>query len=374
MFIVRKNIRILCGVLFVMSSVTSAQDGSGYRSPQQYQSGKITVDTLLDLAPACPPELKNALDTWLLQEPVIVKLLSGVPGYMVSPTFPVAPLCAGGIGAAMYDALVLNTLMNAGYNVKTEASNYVIALSDDWFLKASSISRRLKNLTSWLGKQSESVVAHADAVNYVVNFQGSIQLMSRMAIYLRIKELAELEKLTIQVPEMYFVHLPDRPTIARDENYVIIERSVGTQLPFLEETSYAFDANVIRDLVKIVAYTGLASLKKNILVNEQTGMVYLVDLEQPDTINPYYFFNGDLEAYQHDIIAGWNSLMVDIIEAYAKKSKVSIPEHVHTVFNESKEYVIARINGTYTEPETDIAPDSMAEQIAIPEQPVTTSN
>lgn len=337
------RIRIV-GMFLMVHNLIIASGTDYYRVPYYYKDQVITIDNLLDLAPPVPEDINKAVQNWLIKNGSLVRILSGIDGYMVSPAFPVSPYECGDIGVGMYHAQAKNILYNLGWENKSDSGNWVLKVADDWYLKASGLPRRLKVINDWLQLARGVAVSHASLVNYVAVNQGTTPFVSRMASYLRIKDIVEREKLSIVLPELYFIHIPGRPLVLRDENYILFERSVGNDVVYLEESTYALDQALIMDLVKLIGYTGFSNISKSFVVTKQ-GNVCLLDSEMSFQSDNKYFFTGNIKQYEDAILRGWQLLYDNIILQYASVNNIDIPASVFEAFRKAQQEVVARLSG-----------------------------
>lgn len=309
---------------------------TNYQRPHHYRNNPLTPENVIELAPAVPTEINQTLKQWFLENPSIIQILSGIDGYLVSPDFPEAPYLCGDIGTRIYHSHAKSWLQWLGYRTDNRSNNWVLPITTDneWFIKSIGLPNRLKSIYDRIDKKLHDNLTTADLIRYVAVYKGTFGLISRMAYYLRMQEIIDKEGLSLKLPEAYLIHLPGRPTIGRDENYVILERSIGQSFHYLEQTELAFNEKIIGDLILLIAYTGINNCKETIAVSEN-NQVYILDQTSNHIIYPPFFsrfFHRNTNTYEQDIMEGITSLYNDIVAEYAKKSESAIPSTIKETF------------------------------------------
>lgn len=286
---------------------------ANFASTNTYKGEEITAESLLKLTPQAPQDITSVTQDWLTAHPQLAHHLSGVD----------APL-AGDIDIRRsYHKKVYGDFKDAGYPTLTHSVNWVLDLHPDWLMKVSGEPNRHENLTTYFGKNYGEEITPEELEHFKSESGVTFQTISRLAYYLRAKEVVEAEGLSIKIPETYLVHIPGQSLEICDANYVVVEKKVQGTFTYLEDHEKAVEEQTILDLVKLIGYTALWNHTKNILVDKENAVHY-VDLEQPNRHNAKAseFFHRVIEVHRSNVQHGWTELDNQIIKKYVEQQKV----------------------------------------------------
>jgi len=283
----------------------------------------ITVDTILTLSPHAPMWLKQEVQEWLTGHPRLTEYLSGAKDFHSKKRFGGPTMAQSPEKRNQYFLKAKSDFAKAGYPTLSQSVNWIIHINDDWLIKASGEPNRHENINSYLGQKYGAQITVKQLKKFNKEIGVTYQTISRIAYGMRAREVIQQENLSIKVPPMYLIHIPGRPKKLADANYVVAEEFIQGQFEYLESSAFAVDTKTILDLTKLIGYTGLWSLGKNIIVSNNKD-IYFVDLEQPNVHNPKDFFHKNSAVHRSNIEHGFAGLENSIIKPYATKHNIDI--------------------------------------------------
>ena len=144
----------------------------------------------------------------------------------------------------------------------------------------------------------------------------SYQACSRQAHYLRLSELIEKDNCqSLRTTPTYLVHIPGKPKVLSDENYVPVQLWVPglrklKELPTEEqhEIRKNISPSALKEIHDATIYAALWDVAGSLCVdNSPTPHYYMIDLEEPFNHKPqFFYFRGEegTEKYVEDVIGG----------------------------------------------------------------------
>jgi hypothetical protein len=317
--------KILRILLIIMAFNSTVQAFRANFASTNTISVAITVDTLLTLSPQAPKWLVQEVQEWLVSHPKLTEYLSGaknLQNHMRSG----GPIIAGTPEKRnQYFLKAKSEFAKAGYPTLSPSVNWIIHINDDVLIKASGEPNRHENINSFLGQKYGSQITVKQLKKFNKEIGVTYQTISRIAYGMRAQEVIEQENLSIKIPPMSLVHIPGRPKKLADINYVVAEEYILGKLEYLEDSAFAVDKKTILDLTKLIGFTGLWSLGKNIMVSDNKD-IYFVDLEQPNVHSPKDFFHKNAAIHRSNVEHGWGKLEGGIIKPYAEKNNIDATE------------------------------------------------
>lgn len=306
------------------------EETTDFASSNTYHGDAITAENILQIAPRVPQEIAALVENFLTKNKPLGNILSGVSYYKPILFYDKAPFAldfssqhADSDPKQVYFGATLNAFAKLKLNLKP-GPNYILQISNDWILKASGFSNRRENINAQVGNPYGATVTTDQLEKFKSLIGKTFQTISRMAYWLRAQEAIEKFGLNrICLPKEYLVHIPDRPAVIEDANYVIVEEKI-TGKPIMD-TDLAGDPEVIRQLTQLIGYTALWDINQsNVIV--LGNRVCIVDMEQPNVHKPLDFFHKDISIHRSNVIHGWEVLENTIIKPYAQRHNKNVKE------------------------------------------------
>jgi len=297
---------------------------------------EITIDNILELAPAMPEQVKTIIENFFNQHPKLLPLLSGSAYYEQLPKTDHAPFSMNFNKPSSKDKKFFSTMKKASSDVEAKIlkrkykalyNNLVINVDGRWLIKTSSLFNRRANIYHEMGlKHSSSKLPKTELEKFITTKGGrTFQTISRMIYWLRARQAQELLHLDrIYLPQKYFMHIPGRPTIIDDTNYVVVAEKIAGARPILE-TNLLDDREIVAQLTHVIINASLFDIHgDNVLA--KNGQACLIDFEQPNSCKPSEF--GRKNSTQRGI-SGLRAL----INSYAEKTNQDLTS-LHTLVTE----------------------------------------
>lgn len=310
-------------------------------APQPKDTRAITTETILELTPSIPENLKAKITGFFEQHPKIIPVLSGEAYYRSLPSSTHAPLSIDFRKLTSADKKFLSHIRKSllhlmpkisKRNYRASAKNFLIKVDDHWFIKASALFNRRANILHEMGLNNRNFkLPDAQLATFITTKGGrTFQTISRMFYWLLAKRAQkELHLDRIGLPHKYLFHIPGRPTTLDDTNYVVVVEKISGAQPILH-TDLLEDREVVAQLAHIIVRASLWDIHgDNILVKD--GKAYLIDFEQINACKPSEFGREDLSEAG---IAGLKTL----IRKHAQKTKRNLM---------SLENLVTEIAGSY---------------------------
>lgn len=224
-----------------------------------------------------------------------------------------------------------------------------------YMLKISGFSNRLQSMLItkgvWPGQWGSAgavgiVVVHGTQAvplaQVLPEFIPTYQTASRLRNYLLCTEVIRQKGLqAVQVPQT-FLHLLDPTQPPHDENSVIIEKKINA--PRLERKNLNDNLTDmhVKELFALIEEVGLWTLVKgnyeltkpeasawhiDDILRDDAGVLYLIDLEQPNNSSPEHFFERNNVEHHGNIKSGIEQLAV--LCAHDPKKVALLTELVH---------------------------------------------
>lgn len=303
---------------------------------------EITTETLLELAPPMPKNLKLSIEKYLEQHPEISLIISG-EYYHTLPGAHHAPLSMNFKRPSRKDKKFFSAAKKSASGIQPNIvknnyhalrNNLVINVDGHWLIKASSLFNRRSNILNEMGLHNHRSKLPKEKLKEFMRTKGgrTFQTISRMVYWLRAKQAQEALHLDrICLPEKYLMHIPGRPTTLDDSNYVIVAEKLSGALPILQ-TNLLGDKEVVAQLTHIILRASLFDIHNdNVLA--QNGKACLIDFEQPSSYKPSEFGRKNttgrgisglknlIKKYAHNTkqdLTFLENLVTDIVNAYKK--------------------------------------------------------
>lgn len=310
-----------------------AEQALDFASANTYYGQEITPENIIQLAPKIESEVTAIVENFLIKNNPLGNILSGASYYnpilfydKVPFTLDFAQQTADQEAKQAYFGTMRATFTKLGLNLKPGA-NYIIDLNDAWIIKASGFSNRLNNINLQVGNKYGSNITSQQLAEFKRMTDGgkTYQTISRLAYWLRAQEAKEKLGLDrICLPKQYLVHIPGRPHIVEDTNYVIVEEKIRDTKP-LTDTPLAGDPEVIQQLTQLIGYTALWDINANNLL-VKGNQVCIIDTEQPSVHKPLDFFHKDMSVHRDNVGHGWGELESHIIKPYGQTHQKDVTE------------------------------------------------
>jgi hypothetical protein len=268
--------------------------------------GRLHIDknNILQLAPAVPREVKEAVDQFFSQKPTMVNVLSGVSYTRILPGTSHAPFSMNFQALSSDDTRLFfeplkQNLTAAGINVSegvhgkiSMLQNFTLPLNDTWLIKASGLLNRRANILHEMGlNNSDHELPQAELDDFMLHHDGqTFQTLSRMAYWLRLKNCKETAKNPLNhigLQEKYLVHIPKRPDFAADTNYVVVAQKIQNAQP-ITKTTLLENPAVVAQVTYAICGASLWDINENNVVAAD-NKVYFIDTEQPNCWPPSKF-------------------------------------------------------------------------------------
>ena len=154
-------------------------------------------------------------------------------------------------------------------------------------------------------KMQERLLATAQTGSPRYSAPKTYQTISRMAYYLLFLDAQQRVGFNhIVAPQMHLIHIPSRPEIVSDRNYVIVEKKIHNLQPL-----GAVSDEEKKELHNVVEATGLFNLTKDNVMRTEKGKIVVLDWEQPNNSNPRHFFHKAYDRFENNMNAGKIHLM-----------------------------------------------------------------
>lgn len=295
-------------------------------APQPVKRSKdITVETILELAPVMPEHLKKQIEEFFRLHSKIVSIVSGESYYHTLPGTHHAPLSMNFDRRSRRDRKFFSTAKKSLSDVKSNIikenyhallNNLVIEVAGGhWLIKTSSLFNRRANILHEMGLDHGSSKLPPAKLKEFVRTKGgrTFQTISRMVYWLRAKHAQEeLHLDRICLPLKYLMHIPGRPTVIDDTNYVVVAEKLSGVVPILE-TNLLGDKEVVAQLTHIIIRASLYDIHNNNVLAKD-GKACLIDFEQPNACKPSEF------GCENPTAKGISGLK-KLIKQYAQKTK-----------------------------------------------------
>jgi len=344
----------LLSVLFMAANI-QAMD------PKIFRGNIIDAQTIKELAPEAPENVKQQATTWLQDNPDFAKTVLGYQR-LVDLTEEEKAQGLLSITRKTYDATQALVLEKTGTkNMSKWNCLFRLPTNRKWVVRAAGavhirqnvnrgaahIKARLageldKELNPSLYYDYNAPLTHEDYDRLAQNLEDSqcdsemvdgqavvrkdapktFQTISRMAYHLRLQEVIEQEDLPLVLPATHFIHVPGRPKDMSDRNYIILEK----YMKGLQDVSLITpeeDATIRR----AIEYSGLFTLNTRSLKRTKSGKLAILDFEQPNNSNPLAFLHkttGTYNPYKGNYEAGlkdYDKHFKDAIKAGKEEQK-----------------------------------------------------
>lgn len=294
-----------------LNSIKSEQD-TYYNT--DHRGRRITAETLMEIAPQPPAELKQDLQKWQSKNRVDNngRLLERLCTFRWYDWIP-------GFGAFKRNKL----LQKNGYeNLGGHRVNFVINTPDepvlsDFLVKVSGTSHRLRNMLSFRdeigSKLWSSYIYYAMrlcALAWSVGKIDTYQTASRMAYNIVLdKWIKERNLPHIKKPTAYLLNLPEKSGCADDACFILESKfkDIHRVIQGSAEANSMPDETVV-ELVDAMIGVRLWDIHSN-LFTDSAGNILLIDLEQPNNSNPAMFFQENEHKYYHNLQCGLQDLL-----------------------------------------------------------------
>lgn len=260
---------------------------------------EVTIETLLELAPPMPKKLETYIATFFKKHPKILSIISGESYYHPLPGAHHAPFSMDFHHLSSKDKKFISHLKKSVSDIKQNIAkqnyhsgynNLVIDVDDHWLIKTSSLFNRRANILHEMGlSHTSSKLPPAKLKEFITTKGGrTFQTISRMVYWLRAKQAqAALHLDRIGLPQKYLMHIPGRPTVIDDTNYVIVAEKLSGVVPILQ-TNLLEDKEVVTQLTHMILRASLFDIHSdNVLA--KNGKAFLIDFEQPNACKPSEF-------------------------------------------------------------------------------------
>lgn len=162
----------------------------------------------------------------------------------------------------------------------------------------------------------------------------TFQHISRIATWLKLKE-QNYE--TIGIPqEMYLLHIPQKPTDICDQNYIILEKSVGDIEKIYkqftsEQLETYYDEPAALEIVDAGFKASLWERHSNCYINPngKYKKIYIIPVQQPDNSKSSDFHLQNNKKREHNVLCGLEDLiqLMSKSEIHLKRTLELIRDH-----------------------------------------------
>jgi hypothetical protein len=270
----------------------------------------MPVSAILLLAPEAPEKVKREVQDWFARNPMVARTALDYEPI-------IGPLQS-------FHTMANIALKLAGKDNKSNF-NYVVPVGEYWVKMAGHVNRK-ENLAMMAGDFGQKyqwgrLLTKQDYLAFEKNLKeeefdkheiGTVmktapktyQSISRMAHYILFKDAQGLGIIApnMKAPDMYLVHIPDRPEELSDRNYAIVEKQINNLERITRLT--AQEAEAIR---KVIETIGLFDCSKDNVKRDAQGNIVFIDFEQPNNSNPRQFFHTVDWVFKNNVKAGLES-------------------------------------------------------------------
>ncbi|HBR70734.1 TPA: hypothetical protein DIC20_01465 [Candidatus Dependentiae bacterium] len=251
-----------------------------------YGEELLTIDIVEKHAPKLPDDIIAQLAGWFTSKPELIERL-------IVQDFPLSEYKGRFVAdrdwlAAQED---LHNLARSNYIFEDPSGRYIV--------KISGISSRLQNQIVANGIPRYHTKVSDEEVAQLSPFD-TYQTISYIPVFLRYCELQRLRPLRfVHVPDTFLLHVPGRPDVLCDKNYVIVQEKQDLVSREIALTKFCeLKQEQIYELVLLIFYCGLWNMRTNVHLTPG-GMLVVNDLEQPNVTSPEGFYLQDVrESHQ----------------------------------------------------------------------------
>jgi hypothetical protein len=224
---------------------------------------EINTENILELAPVMPEGVKTIIEDYFRQHPKLLPLLSGATYYDRLPGSDHAPFSMNFRHPSSKEKKFFSLMEKASSDIVSNIikknyhdlyNNLVINVDNHWLIKTSSLFNRRANIFHEMGlKHRSSKLPRTELKKFITTKGGrTFQTISRMVYWLRARQAQEeLHLNRICLPQKYLMHIPGRPTVMDDANYVVVAEKLSGALPILQ-TDLLGDKEIITQLTHII--------------------------------------------------------------------------------------------------------------------------
>jgi hypothetical protein len=274
-----------------------------------YKGVPITPQSLLELAPQTPEDLLEQVGQCMEKHHNFISSLVTTPH----------PLTHRALKKKTTD----NFALIAQYEEKNIAKNhslfnYVLRFNEHPTFSMP-INRWGSRVAYWIYASDQGNVLNGNLNDNfdcsLIEYIPSYQHCSRLAHYLRVKEVAEKKNFQVLRPTpTYITHIPGKANELSDENYVVVQEWINDfqeikNLPERQRITIkgnmSFD--IIKELYEATVYAALWDIASNLGVDKHSCYLHIADLEEPFNHKPqFFYFQGEegKKKYVEDVIAG----------------------------------------------------------------------
>jgi hypothetical protein len=293
--------------------------------PSMYHGKPINAETLLELIPPIPGELKTKIEEAFKRHPELSSVLSGESYSRIIPGTSHAPFSIDFDQISTEDRQyffeplrkrLATTIPIPAGKLGPLVNNFTIPLDEQLFIKASGLLNRRANILHEMGLNNQDhELPQAKLDEFMATKGGrTFQTISRMVYLLRAKQAKEeLHLDRICLPEKYLMHIPGRPTDLDDTNYIVVAKKLSNVTPILD-TDLLKDKTVVTQLAQVIRGASSWDIHGGNVV-AQGDKACLIDFEQPNAFKPSEFGRGG-------IMGGGIEGLKNLIKDYAKKSNL----------------------------------------------------
>jgi hypothetical protein len=368
---------VVCSSLKAMEQPTSTSSSTNESAISEECAAFIenfnglTPEEILKQSPKLPAAEEEKIKNWLKNLKVKIgnKTIGVLDALLEGPQL--LKQKNGALGANAGQLIQRNNLILKQASLSNKSQwNYILDIpGTKYVLRIAGPINRLWNMISHAGfdQGSKSPKTAADADKIIKDWQkwskdgqGTYQTISHVAYYQRAQQAKEKCGLSnIIFPETYLFHVPGRPVLLSDNNYVVIQKKVESD-PIRMKTNQVekivpHNFNKITDAVfeqylKAILSIRLWDTKANTNVDKD-GNIVVSDLEQPNTSDPAKFFGKNSQKEKQNIRGGllqfaakkppkWDSPSIMNLALTDPVSK----EHAETLYKKAQGFINANFN------------------------------
>jgi hypothetical protein len=312
-------------VMVASSLALYAMDDQMNFSHNTYQGRVITPDSLLELAPKMSDNLEKQTNGCMEKYHGLINSLVSTPH----------PLTREKIGEKKQKDIDLIKESNQRGDLKNlGAFNYVLRFSDEDYRGFTvPINKWGSRVAYWVYASDQgSVLDPKFSRNFdcsKIENLPSYQHCSRVAHYLRLKELVERQNFQFFKPTpTYLKHVSGKSKELSDENYVVVQKwepdfKEVSSLP--KEEQQLVRENIrpeaLQEMHAAIVYAALWNFSGHWAVNSNQSEYYMPNLEEPFNHKPqFFFFQGEegTRKYVMDVRDGLERMAKQLQEAPEK--------------------------------------------------------